>query len=55
VFYVLTELVMGEQLPWSLKEANSDSDSDDDESTQFTVSFKRANPRTCSSLNPQVD
>ena len=55
VFYVLTELVMGEQLPWSLKEANSDSDSDDDESTQFTVSFKRANPRTCSSLNPQAD
>ena len=41
--------------PWSLKAENSDSDSDDDESTQFTVSFKRANPRTCSSLNPQAD
>ena len=51
MFYVLAELVMGEQLPWSCKDKKSASDGDDcDESAQFTASFKRAHLRTCSPL-----
>ena len=57
VFYVLAELVMGEQLPWSCKDEKSKSDSDDvDESEQFNASFKRAHPRTCSQCRlPAID
>ena len=51
MFYVLVELVMGEQLPWNCKATKSDSGGDDCEGTQFTVSFKRALPRTGSPLS----
>ena len=54
VFYVLAELVMGEQLPWSCKDENSASDGDGDEIERASVSFRRACPCGCA-VAPSVN